>query len=53
MKGVIFHLFSVPNAAPELLEPLAVNGSALLVRWKPPPAAYHNGIILGYQVRFH
>jgi hypothetical protein len=40
----------VPTAAPELIEPTPVNSSALIVRWKAPPAAHHNGVILGYQV---
>lgn len=40
----------VPSVAPEILDTVPVNGSALVIRWKPPPIKYHNGIILGYQV---
>ncbi|CAG7818040.1 unnamed protein product, partial [Allacma fusca] len=39
----------VPSAPPEVLDITPVNASALVARWKPPPARHQNGIILGYQ----
>jgi len=40
----------VPSAAPELVEIILVNQSAIVARWRPPPVSQQHGQILGYQV---
>ncbi|CAA9993121.1 unnamed protein product, partial [Nesidiocoris tenuis] len=40
----------VPSASPTGVVPEIVNGTAVLLRWSPPPPQHINGILLGYKV---
>ena len=39
-----------PTAPPENLEAIALNSTAVVVRWTPPNQQFINGINLGYKV---
>jgi len=41
-----------PSAAPQSVEAVAINTSSILVTWRPPPDQHHNGVIIGYRVRY-
>ncbi|XP_054272465.1 roundabout homolog 2-like [Macrosteles quadrilineatus] len=43
-------LEDVPTASPTQMEAQLLNGSAVLVTWKPPPQYTHRGVIRYYQV---
>jgi len=49
LTGVVI---SAPSAAPQSVEAVAVNSSSIRVTWQPPPTQQHNGVIIGYRVRY-
>ena len=49
MNGLFF-LFSVPTAAPQSLEAVAVSSSSIRVTWIPPPEEEQNGVIRAYHI---
>ncbi|XP_064421842.1 neogenin 1a isoform X3 [Latimeria chalumnae] len=42
----------VPSAAPQNLTVEVRNSKSILVQWQPPPAGTHNGLIVGYKIRY-
>ncbi|KAI5721425.1 hypothetical protein M8J77_020620 [Diaphorina citri] len=45
-------LEDVPSAAPEAMSAGVLNLTSAFVKWSPPPPQHHNGILLGYKVRY-
>ena len=46
----MYHLSSVPSAPPQNVTGEAVNSTAIIVSWKPPPITEQNGIIILYTI---
>ena len=51
MFFVIVLISSVPSAPPQNVTGEAVNSTAIVVSWKPPPITEQNGIIILYTIR--
>jgi len=45
-------VLSVPSAAPQMVEAIAVNTSSVRVTWRPPPERQRNGLIVRYRVMY-
>jgi len=43
---------SAPSMAPQSVEAVAINTSSVRITWRPPPRQHHNGVIIGYRVRY-
>uniref|UniRef100_A0A8D8UA12 Roundabout homolog 1 n=1 Tax=Cacopsylla melanoneura TaxID=428564 RepID=A0A8D8UA12_9HEMI len=43
-------LESEPSGVPQLVEPVLLNSTSVLLKWNPPPPGTHNGVIRTYQI---
>ncbi|KAI5694954.1 hypothetical protein M8J75_008330 [Diaphorina citri] len=39
-----------PSGVPQLTDPVLLNATSVLLKWKPPPVGTHNGVIRTYQI---